>query len=254
MATIPLSTDADRGEARFFFIIACAMAAGTMGGFALNLATGRTSFVMPWLVHVHAWVFMSWIGLYLTQNYLIFSDNVALHRRLGWLSLVLIPAMVVVGLLIHRWSMLDHGGPPFIAANEFLIGNPLQLFVFAGLSLSAVAMRKHTGWHRRLMLCAFADISGAGIGRLVPLPYVIPAAWWVNVGLTLTFPLIGMLADKRRYGAVHPAWLWGTGTVIAVLILGELIAYSPPGYQFTEWYLAGSPGAERPMEAFAPSK
>ena len=63
-----------------------------------------------------------------------------------------------------------------------------------------------------------------------------------------------MLADKRRYGAVHPAWLWGAGTVIAVLILGELIAYSPLGYQFTEWYLAGSPGAERSMEAFAPSK
>ncbi|MEO5706588.1 MAG: hypothetical protein ABIT10_14220 [Alteraurantiacibacter sp.] len=253
MATIAYSTDADRGEARFFFAMACVMAVGTMGGFALNLATGRTSFAMPWLVHVHAWVFMSWIGLNLTQNYLVFSDNVALHRRLGWLSVVLIPVMVVVGLLVHRWSMLDHGGPSFIAANEFLIGNALQLFVFAGLSVSAIALRKKTAWHRRLMLCAFADIAGAGIGRLVPLPLVIPAAWWVNVSLTLTFPLIGMLADKRRYGAVHPAWLWGIGTVTAVLIVGQLIAYSPLGYQFTEWYLAGSPGAERPLEAYIPA-
>ncbi|MXO73223.1 hypothetical protein GRI99_16465 [Altererythrobacter buctensis] len=233
--------------------MACLMAAATMGGFALNLVTGRTSFAMPLLVHVHALVFMSWIALFLTQTWLVASKNVALHRRLGWLSLLLIPLMVVVGLLVHRWSMLDHGGPPFIAANEFLFGNPMQLLVFAGLASAAIALRRDTGWHRRLLLCAFADICGAGVGRLVPLPLVIPYAWWVNVGLTLVFPLMGMLADKRRHGVVHPAWWWGTGTVVAVLIAGEMIAYSAWGLRFTEWYLAGSPGAERPMEAFPPS-
>ena len=33
---------------------------------------------------------------------------------------------------------------------------------------------------------------------------------------------------------------------------GELFAYSAPGIAFTEWFLAGTPGGERSMEAFVP--
>ena len=83
MATIPYSTDADRGEARFFFTMACVMAALIVAGFAFNLVMGRSSFAVPWLVHFHAWVMMGWVALYLLQNTLIFAGNVALHRRLG---------------------------------------------------------------------------------------------------------------------------------------------------------------------------
>lgn len=88
MATIPSSTETDRGEARFFFTMALVMAAAIVAGFAFNLAIGRSSFSLPWLVHFHAWVMMGWVGLYLMQNTLVFADNIALHRRLGWLSVV----------------------------------------------------------------------------------------------------------------------------------------------------------------------
>ena len=74
MATIPYSTDTDRSEARFFFTMACLMAATIVAGFSFNLITGRSSFGMPWLVHFHAWVMMGWVGLYLTQNFLVFSE------------------------------------------------------------------------------------------------------------------------------------------------------------------------------------
>src|SRR5690242_17882087 len=104
MATIPYSTDTDRGEAKFFFTMACVMAASIVGGFAFNLAAGRSSFALPWVVHFHAWVMMGWVALYLAQNFLVFSDNVALHRRLGWLAVIWLPAVTVMGLLITRHS------------------------------------------------------------------------------------------------------------------------------------------------------
>ena len=255
MATIPYSTDTDRGEARFFFTMACVMAATIIAGFSFNIAVGRSSFALPWLVHFHAWVMMGFLGLYLAQNYLIFSDNVALHRRLGWLSVLFLPAILVMGLLITRFSLQTAGGPPFFDQNQFLFSNPMALFGFAGLASWAVAIRKNTGWHRRLMFCAFAMLTGPGVGRLLPSPLFIPYAWYVSAILpAVLFPAIGILADRRRYGRAHPAWLWGIGTVIGIQIVADLIAYSPMGYQFTEWFLAGTPGAERQMEAFFPPR
>jgi hypothetical protein len=253
MATIPFSTDTDRGEARFFFIMACLMAALIVAGFSFNLAMGRSSFALPWLVHFHAWVMMGWVGLYVVQNSLIFGGNVALHRRLGWLSVVLIPAIVVMGVLITRYSLQTGGGPPFFDQNQFLISNPLQLFGFAGLATTAVMVRRNTGWHRRLMFCAFAILTGPGIGRLMPSPLLIPYAWYLEALLpAIVFMMVGILADRRRYGAVHPAWLWGIGAVLGIQVVADLIAYSDWGIGFTQQFLAGTPGAERPMAAFFP--
>ncbi len=253
MATIPYSTDTDRGEARFFFTMACVMAASIVAGFSFNLATGRSSFGLPWLVHFHAWVMMGWVGLYLTQNTLIFRDNVALHRRLGWLSVIWLPAILVMGLLITRFSLQTVGGPFFFDQNEFLFSNSAMLLLSVGLAATAVTVRRNTGWHRRLMYCSFAILTGPGIGRLTPNPLLEPYAWWIGaVGLPLIFPVIGMIADKRRYGRVHPAWFWGVGLVIGFQAVADLVAYSDWGVAFTRDFLAGTPGAERSMQAFLP--
>jgi hypothetical protein len=253
MATIPYSADTDRSEARFFFTMACVMAATIVAGFGFNVAVGRSSFGAPWLVHFHAWVMMGFVALYLAQNYLVFSDNVALHRRLGWLSVIWIPAILAMGLAITRYSMQTSGGPPFFDQNQFLFSNPLQLLGFAAMAGWAVAIRKNTGWHRRLMYCAFATLTGPGVGRLLPNPFLIPFAWYASAILpVLIFVAVGMIADKRRYGAVHPAWLCGIGIVLGVQVVADLVAYSDWGIAFTQQFLAGTPGAERSMEAFFP--
>ena len=253
MATIPYSTDTDRGEAKFFFTMACVMAATIVAGFAFNLAMGRSSFGMPWLVHFHAWVMMGWVGLYLTQNFLVSSDNVALHRRLGWLSVIWLPAILVMGSLITRWSLQQEGGPFFFDQNEFLISNPLMLLLAVSLAAAAVTVRANTGWHRRLMYCSFATLTGPGIGRLMPNPLLEPYAWWIGgIGMPLIFPVIGMIADKRRYGTIHPAWFVGVGGVLSLQAIADLVAYSAWGIEFTRWFIAGTPGAARSMQAFLP--
>ena len=253
MASIPYAAGTDRGEARFFFTMSCLMAATIVAGFSFNILTGRSSFGMPWLVHLHAWVMMGWLGLYVVQNALIFGGNVALHRRLGWLSLLFLPAMLVMGLLITRYSLQALGGPPFFDQNQFLVSNPLQLVGVAILVGWALALRRNTSWHRRLMFCGFAALTGPGVARLLPSPLFIPYAWYVVAILpAVLFPAVGMLADRRRYGAVHPAWFWGIGIVIGMQVLADLIAYSPFGDAFTFWFLSGTPGAERPIEAFFP--
>ncbi len=255
MASIAFSADTDRGEARFFLTMACVMSAAIVAGFSFNIAVGRSSFSAPWLVHFHAWAMMGWVGLYLVQNALIFTDNVAVHRRLGWLSVVWVPVILLLGMLVTRWSLQTHGGPPFFDQNQFLISNPLHLCGFAAFVAWAVSVRRNTGWHRRLMYCAFALLTAPGIARLLPGPLFIPYAWYIEAVLVpILFMLVGILADRRRYGRAHPAWFWCIGIAIAIQILADLIAYSSAGIAFTEQLIAGTPGAERPMAAFFPGR
>lgn len=253
MATALAISARSRAEARFF-VSACAMSAIIVAGFSLNAFFGRSSFYVPLVVHLHAVVMMGWVAIYLIQNTLIFTESVALHRRLGWLALIWVPLVLVAGLLITRYSLLTYGGPPFFDQNQFLVSNSLYLVSFTGLTLWAINVRRNSAWHRRLLFCAFAMLIGPGLGRIVPTPLLIPYAWYLTELLpAILFPVFGMLADKRIHGRIHPAWSVGIAVVVTTQVVADIFAYSPIGYQFTEWLLAGSAGAERATEAYFPA-
>lgn len=239
-------------ERRFFQIMAWVMSLVIVAGFSMNLAMGRSSFDVPWPYHVHGVVFFIWVAIFLAQANFIAGGNVALHKRLGQIAYLWIPLMVVLGFTIMIFSMRRTGGPFFFDQNEFLISNSLGLLLFGGLAFAALRARRHTGWHRRLMLCAMAILTGPGLGRLLPMPLMMPNAWRIMIVITMIFPLIGMIADYRRNGKIHPAWFWGVGLVLGTQIVADIIAYSPLGISLTEQVLAGTPGAERPMAAFMP--
>jgi hypothetical protein len=252
MATLAQPGASTRSEERFFFTLACVMAAVLVAGFSLNLAMGRSSFALPLIYHVHAAVFFGWIALVLTQTWLMASGNAALHKRLGWLSALWVPAMVVLGMVITVTSLRRTGGPFFFDANEFLISNPVGLLAFAGLVAAAVTMRRRTDWHRRLMLSAMASICGPGIGRLAPTPLLVPWAWELTNLACMGFIVAGMIRDKRHHGSVHPAWMVGLAVGVGWLVLGEALAYTDWAIALTEQVMAGHPGAARPMEAYLP--
>lgn len=239
-------------DTRFFMIMMLAMALVIVAGFSFNLAMGRSSFAAPWPFHVHGVIFMAWLALTAMQVLTITGGNRTLHRQLGRLAYVMIPLMVAAGLLIITVSLRTTGGPFFFAKNEFLVSNTAGLLVFGGLAFWSLRVRRHSGWHRRLMLVAMSVLTGPGLGRLLPMPLLIPHAWTATILLTFAFPLIGMIADWRRDGRVHPAWWWGMGINVGVFAASMALAYTPVGYALTEWVTAGSPGAARPMEAFLP--
>lgn len=243
---------AERRERRFFLVMAMAMSATIVAGFSIHLALGRSSFAVPAIVHLHAVTFMGWLGLYVAQSGLIASGNVLLHRRLGLVAFAMVPLMVILGAGVMTWSLRDHGGPFFFDQNEFLVSNFMLLLAFAGLVIWALRTRRHQGWHRRLMLVAMTILTGPGLGRLLPGPLMIPYAWEILFAATLVFPIIGMIADRRRHGSVHPAYLWGTGAMIAVFLASLAIAETPWAIDLTRQFVAGTPGAARPMEAFLP--
>jgi len=251
-----MATVAPRGRAvegtRFFVIMMFAMASVIIAGFSLNLAMGRSSFAAPTAFHVHGLIFMGWLGLALAQVVTIASGNIALHRQLGRLAYGWIAAMIAAGVTIILVSVRSTGGPFFFAQNEFLISNLAGLLVFGVLALWALRARRYSGWHRRLMLVAMSALTGPGLGRLLPMPLLIPYAWPIAVSASFLFGGIAMLVDWRSNGRVHPAYWWGMGINVGGFLASIALAYSPLGYAITEAVIAGTPGAERPMAPFLP--
>ena len=237
---LPTSTGRDEG---FFLGGAIAMTLVLVAGFSLQLGLGRSSFASPLLVHAHAVVFMGWVGIYLLQNVFVATDRMALHRRLGWVAAGWMVAMLVLGFAV-TFAMVRRGQVPFFfRPSQFLIFDPVSLLTFAGLTTAAILLRRETDWHRRLHFCGMTMLLGPGFGRLLPMPLLAPWAWEATFAASMIFPAVGMWADARRSGRVHPAWGWGVAALIGSVLLTEAITYSPVGDAIYRAVVAGSPGA-----------
>src|SRR3954453_13003329 len=114
MATLATQAAPRRANAeeRFFMTSAVAMAIVIVAGFSLNAIMGRSTIYSPISVHVHGLLFMGFLALYVTENALVAPGNLAVHKRLGWLSALLVPAMIVAALYVI-FAMLRRGALPF---------------------------------------------------------------------------------------------------------------------------------------------
>ncbi len=246
---LPISAGRDDG---FFLGGAIAMTVVIVAGFSVQLVMGRSSFASPPLVHAHAIVFMGWVAIFLLQNIFATTGRRVLHRRLGWLAAAWVVPMLVLGFVVTI-AMVRRGQVPFFFTPlQFLVFDPMALLTFAGLTTAAILLRRQTDWHRRLHFCAMAMLLGPGFGRLLPMPLLVPWAWEATFAASLIFPLIGMGADLRRSGRIHPAWRWGLATLIGSTLLTEAITYSPVGGALYRAAVAGSPGAAVAPLAFPP--
>ncbi|UVO54174.1 hypothetical protein [Sphingomonas sp. SUN039] len=252
MATLAPSFGASARSGRFFGLLAVAMALTVVAGFSTQVAMGRSTFASPLRVHLHAVVFMGWVAIFVTQTWLATRGPIALHRRLGWLAMGWMVLMVIAALNVIVTMARNGTVPFFFTPQQFLIGDPMTLVGFVGLTVAAVAMRKRTDWHSRLQICATTMLMGPAFGRLLPMPFMTPYSFEIACLAGAVFPLAGIVRDIRRGGSVHPAWGVGLATLAAVLLLTDAIAYSPVGDRIYAATVAGSPGEKVPGLAFAP--
>ena len=245
MATLAQQPSAPTvGDERFFLRGAIIMALIIVAGFSFQLAMGRSTFASPIRVHAHAVLFMGWVAIYLTQNILIATDRVYLHRKLGWIAACWMVAMVISGFIVTVAMVRNGTVPFFFQPLQFLIFDPLTLLAVAGLTIAAIRLRRRTEWHRRLHFCGMSLLLGPAFGRLLPLPLLQPWAWEAAFAATMLFPFAGVYADIRRSGQAHPAWRWGIGTMIICFVAIQAITYSPIGTSIYSKVTEGSRGAQ----------
>lgn len=250
MATLAEPLPGYGRDDRFFLTMAIVMALTLVAGFSVQLGAGRSSFGSPLHVHVHGVVFFGWVVLYVTQNALVSRGSIGLHRKLGWIGSGWALAMVGVGLYANVTMAQQARVPFFFTPSYFFLMDTLALLGFAGLTAAAITMRKQTGWHRRLHYCGMALLTGPGWGRLLPMPFLIPYAGWAVFTATMIFPIVGVIADLRRNGRVHPGWWAGIAVLVGLQLATAVIGASPLGAAIYGAVTAGTPGAAVPALAY----
>lgn len=213
----------------FFLRTAIALSGLIVFGFAQWALRG---FVVPsqvpiW-IHLHGLAMLGWLAMLVTQNALAGSGNLALHRRLGWASVALVGLIVALGMFSGRMAIAMHHVPPFFSDAWFLALTHVEVTMFAALFVMAVAMRRQTQWHRRLMLGATVIIMEPALGRLVPVPLL---GWQMAdvVECALQFAVLAVLAghDRRVMGRIHPATLACMAALVGTHALIHALAASP---------------------------
>jgi hypothetical protein len=197
-------------------------------GFAQFGARGMVDYrAAPPFLHAHALVMVAWLSLTVAQATFVARDNMAMHRRLGWLGTVLAALVVGMGLYVSTMVLRAHKEPFFFTRPYFLALNEVSLLVFGGLVAAAIARRRDTEWHRRLLVGTMIVLMEPALGRLLPMPLIMPYGEWVTLAIQLAVIAIVARHDRRLVGAVHPA----TKAVALVVVLThcviELMAISP---------------------------
>lgn len=201
---------------------------------AMVKAGGRPPF--PIVMHMHAVLMGSFLLLLLAQTWMVATGKCALHKQVGIVAFVLVPAIVVVGLILaptiyHQVWGGAHFGPPQARAALGpvvpMLENILLLQISAGLlfatfiGIALSARSTNSGLHKRMMILATAMPLGASIDRM----------WWLPTGGTpLVTDLYILLAispmfvwDVLRNRRVHEAyWIWLSIYVPVALIVAAL--------------------------------
>jgi Na+/H+ antiporter NhaD/arsenite permease-like protein len=172
-------------------------------------------------LHLHGLLFSGWVVLFLVQTALIASRKLAVHRTLGYASLLLAAAMVVVGLRTAIESAARGAAPPGVDATTFLVVPLVDILLFAGFYAAAMLKRRDKETHKRLMLLAYASIITAAVARL---PGVLPLGPLVRLRVARTnssgLPL--WRPDTRAFGA-NPSRGLRDGGVAGVCAMADAV-------------------------------
>ena len=210
-----------RNRDRFFVGIAIAAAASVLLGFARTyyLKAFFPTLSFSSLFHIHGALFTAWMLLLVVQASLVVSRRTVLHRRVGWIGLSLMVAMVVTGTLVSIAGARGQGPvgvavqrgelawAPVPPLETLLLNNLAAMLLFGVFASAGLAYRHRPDAHKRFMVLATIVLLPSAIGRgaITILGAFHPA---LALGGTALFVSAMVVHDWRSRRRVHGVTLW----------------------------------------------
>jgi hypothetical protein len=226
-----------RYDRYFFAAIIVMMLVTAFAGFARTYyLAGLSSAKLPApIVHVHAILQSAWMLLLLVQMLLVSANRVSLHRKLGIAGFVLASVMVPVAVMLvanqlHRYASQGD------AALSFSLIPLWEVFNFAVLVGSALALRRHPAAHKRLIVLSTVAMMPAAISRI---PVHLIHLWisWELMSFVVAIAAYDIWSMRR----IHAATLAGAGFIgvfmFGCMPLGQTAAWHAVARWMRSWNL-----------------
>lgn len=173
--------------------------AAILGGFGLDFARYLGEVPPPPLIlHVHAAVFVLWLGLVTLQILWVEMGNLRRHKQLGWLTVAVSVLMVLLGLaaaLVDQARQVTH--PDY--APQFLALEFEEMIAFSIFMAAGVIFRRNPAAHKRLMILSAVAISDAGFARI----------WLMGIKTQIPGPLAGGCNSSGASFSCSSPWRCG---------------------------------------------
>ena len=214
-----------RSSQRAYFVIVLCMAAMVVWGFWPSyfgpLLRGGVD--RPWIIHVHAALFLGWVILLILQASLVTFGQQRLHRRVGKFGIAYGIAVLCLGTIVSFAApvLRVHAGQmPAAVASMVVLYNLTDMLVFGGFFAAAVAQRRNPEWHKRLILSATIALAAAALGRVLP-------PGWLYIGVWMSPLFASMLVDFASRRRLHPVSLISVPVFLLDAHKVDLLGLSP---------------------------
>ncbi|QHW00145.1 hypothetical protein [Spirosoma endbachense] len=198
-----------------------------------------------WFTHVHGAIMTAWLGVFLMQSVLAVRGKLALHRKLGLLSVGLgVLVWLTMGIVTFR-ALIGNNPPMADGQFDILFIQLYGMLLFGVFFTWGILVRKNGASHKRLLLLATLVIMQAAIDRIRFLPGiqagVFPRFLYLDA---LLIPLF--IYDWLMFRRIHT--ITGLGLLlIGSLQVGIILGWeSPVWHQF--WFNRISPFVEQVVE------
>lgn len=169
------------------------------------------------LLFAHGLVMSAWIALLVVQTALVEFGRTDLHRRLGVVGAGIAVLLVVIGATAALEAARRGFSPtPKVTPLMFLAIPLVDLLVFSILVGSALALRRRSAAHKRLMLLSTVGMLTPAVARL-PIDALKQAGLPAFFSVTIACVLVVVAIDTVRHRRLHPAFGWGAALVIAAV-------------------------------------
>jgi hypothetical protein len=214
----------------FFFGMTLVMCLFVFGGFGMSYLVPMAEDTFPPappIVHLHGFVFMSWMILLVVQAGLVGAGNVKLHRSLGTYMIAHGSVAICLGLLLQLIATRMAMDKGFAPGTDGLYLGLCAFFGFVTMFTLAIRNTRRPQVHKRMILFAMLPVLPPGVNRfwahafgLAPIP-VIP------LYLTLwTMAAAILLHEWRRTGRISGYSLFGAGWIVTEGVLHKLVVHS----------------------------